>query len=117
LIEALENFRRRFGFYPKELYNDKIYRNRENLQFCKKNGIRFSGPLLGRPPKDEELLREQLRQEREDTGIRNAVQGKFGEEKPFYGLDRIMAHLKETSETIISMQFLVMNLEKRLRLL
>jgi IS5 family transposase len=117
LIEALENYRRRFGFYPKELYADKIYRNRENLRFCKKNGIRFSGPPLGRPPQDEELLKEQLRQEREDTGIRNAVEGKFGEGKRFYGLDRIMAHLLETSETVISMQFLVMNLQKRLRLL
>jgi IS5 family transposase len=117
LIESLEKFRRRFGFYPKEVFADKIYRNRENLQFCKENGIRFSGPPLGRPPKDEELLKEQLRQERKDTGIRNAVEGKFGEGKRFYGLDRIMAHLPETSETVIAMQLLVMNLEKRLRLL
>lgn len=116
-IESLENFRRRFGFYPKEVFADKIYRNRENLQFCKKNGIRFSGPPLGRPPKDEELLKEQLRQERQDIGIRNAVEGKFGEGKRFYSLDRIMAHLPETSETVIAMQLLVMNLEKRLRLL
>lgn len=116
-IEALENFRRRFGFYPKEVFADKIYRNRENLQFCKKNGIRFSGPPLGRPPKDEELLKEKLRQERQDTGIRNAVEGKFGEGKRFYGLDRIMAHLPETSETVIAMQLVVMNLEKRIRLL
>lgn len=58
LIESLEKFRRRFGFYPKEVFADKIYRNRENLQFCKENGIRFSGPPLGRPPKDEELLKE-----------------------------------------------------------
>jgi len=113
LIESLENFRRRFGFYPKEVFADKIYRNRENLQFCKKNGIRFSGPPLGRPPKDEELLKEQLRQERQDVGI----EGKFGEGKRFYSLDRIMAHLPETSETVIAMQLLVMNLEKRLRLL
>lgn len=117
LIESLENFRRRFGFYPKEVFADKIYRNRENLQFCKKNGIRFSGLPLGRPPKDEKLLKEQLRKERQDTGIRNAVEGKFGEGKRFYGLGRIMAHLPETSETVIAMQLLVMNLEKRLRLL
>jgi hypothetical protein len=116
-IESLENFKRRFGFYPKEAFGDRIYRNRENLQFCKKNGIRFSGPPLGRPFKDEKLLKEQLRQERQDTEIRNAVEGKFGEGKRFYSLDRIMAHLQETSETVIAMQLLVMNLEKRLRLL
>jgi IS5 family transposase len=117
LIQSLENFKKRFGFYPKEVYADKIYRNRENLQFCKKNGIRFSGPPLGRPSKDEEVLKEQLRQERKDTGIRNAVEGKFGEGKRFYGMDLIMAHLPETSETVIAMKLLVMNLEKRLRLL
>ena len=42
-IESLENFKQRFGVYPKEVFADKIYRNRENFQFCKKNGIRFSG--------------------------------------------------------------------------
>jgi IS5 family transposase len=62
-------------------------------------------------------LKEQLRQERQDVGIRNAVEGKFGEGKRFYSLDRIMAHLTETSETVIAMQLLVLNLEKRLRLL
>ena len=117
LIESVENFNQRFGFYPKELFADKIYRNRENLQYCKQHGIRFSGPPLGRPTKDAELLKEQHRQERQDTGIRNAVEGKFGEGKRLYGLNRIMTHLQETSETVIAIQLLVINLEKRLRLL
>jgi len=39
-------------------------------------------------------------------GIRNAVEGKFGEGKRFYGMDRVMAHLQETAETVISMQLL-----------
>jgi IS5 family transposase len=117
LIESVENYKRRFGFYPKEIYADKIYRNRDNLRFCNENDIRLSGPPLGRPPKDQEVLKEQLKQERADAGIRNAVEGKFGEGKRFYSLERIMAHLQETSETVISMQLLVMNLEKRLRLL
>ncbi|AFV02701.1 putative transposase [Dehalobacter sp. DCA] len=77
----------------------------------------MSGPPLGRPAKDQELLREQKKQERLDAGIRNAVEGKFGEGKRFYGLGRIMARLKETSETVIAMQLLVMNLERRLRIL
>jgi IS5 family transposase len=117
LIESVENFRKRFGFYPEALFADKIYRNRENIRFCKLHGIRFSGPPLGRPTKDAELLKEQLRQERQDTGIRNTVEGKFGEGKRSYGLDRIMAHLKETIGTVVAFQLLVMNLEKRLRLL
>jgi IS5 family transposase len=117
LIESIENYRNRFGYYPEAVFADKIYRNRENLRYCKENGIRFSGPPLGRPSKDEALVREQQRQERKDIGIRNAVEGKFGEGKRMYGLACITAHLLETSETVIAMQLLVMNLEKRLRLL
>jgi IS5 family transposase len=79
--------------------------------------IRLSGPPLGRPPKDQIVLKSQLKQERADAKIRNAIEGKFGEGKRFYGLERIMAHLQITSETLISMQLLVLNFEKRLRLL
>lgn len=117
LIEAVENYRKRFGTYPEAILADKIYRNRENLQFCKNHHIRLSGPPLGRPPQDEALLKEMERQERRDIGERNAVEGKFGEAKRFYGLSRIMARLRETGETVVAMQLLVMNLEKRLRIL
>lgn len=117
LISSVENYRHRFGCYPSAVIADKIYRNRENLQFCKKNHIRLNGPPLGRPAADLELLKEQKRQERKDTGIRNTVEGKFGEGKRGYGLNRIMARLRETSETVIAMQLLVMNLEHRLRIL
>ncbi len=117
LIEAAENYRKKFGAYPEAILADKIYRNRDNLRFCKKHNIRLSGPPLGRPPKDAELLREMERQERLDIGERNAVEGKFGEGKRFYGLGRIMARLRETGETVVAMQLLVMNLEKRLRIL
>jgi site-specific DNA recombinase len=46
-----------------------------------------------------------------------ADEGKFGEGKTAYGLNRIKAKLKETSETIIDLAFWVMNINKRLRLL
>ena len=115
LIASVENFKQRFGHYPDAVLADKIYRNRDNLAYCKKNHIRLSGPPLGRPTKDRELLRQQYRQERLDSGLRNAVEGKFGEGKRFYGLNRIMARLQSTTGTVIAMQLLVMNLEKRLR--
>jgi hypothetical protein len=47
----------------------------------------------------------------------NAVEGSFGVCKRRFGLARIMARLKETAESVISLQFLVMNLEHRLRVL
>ena len=52
LIGALERYRERIGHYPERTLADKIYRNRDNLAFCKKHGIRLSGPRLGRPKKD-----------------------------------------------------------------
>ncbi|MFD2368518.1 transposase, partial [Brevibacillus sp. GCM10020057] len=50
-------------------------------------------------------------------GERNAIEGKFGEGKRKYGLNRIRARLEQTSGAVIALQFLMMNLERRLRLL
>jgi IS5 family transposase len=85
---------------------DKLYRNQKNITFCNSKGRR--------PKKDDTIDKDQ---EYKDSGIRNAVEGKFGEGKIVYGLNRIKAKLKETSETIINLAFWVMNLNKRLRLL
>jgi len=117
LEEAVENYYRRFGYYPKAVVADQIYRTRQNIKYCKSLGIRLSGPPLGRPAKDPEVLKQQRREEREDAKVRNAVEGVFGEGKRFYGLGRIMARLRGTSETVIAMQILVMNLERKLRIL
>jgi len=93
---------------------DKIYRTRENLRYCQEYGIRLSGPKLGRPFKDNEKNKARIRElrkiEREDESTRIEVEGKFGEAKRRYTLDRIGTKLKETSETSIMMVFLVMNL-------
>ncbi|MGG1596439.1 IS5 family transposase [Paenibacillus naphthalenovorans] len=114
LQAAVERYRARFGTYPKAVLADQIYRTRDNLRFCKEKGIRLSGPQLGRPSADQQ---EQKKIAKADTTARNAVEGKFGEGKRSYGLGRIRAHLQTTSETVIGLQLLVMNLEKRLRVL
>lgn len=75
----------------------------------------MSGPRLGRPNENE--LKAQKKLAQKDNRIRNAVEGKFGEGKRRYGLARIMAKLPETSESVIMLQFLVINLEHRLRVL
>jgi IS5 family transposase len=115
LKDSIENHRRRFGAYPKFVAVDKIFRNHDNIKFCKERGIHLSGPRLGRPSKATDP--KQRRQERMLERTRNAIEGKFGEGKRRYRLGRIMARLKETSESVIMLQFLVMNLEKRLRVL
>ena len=114
-----------YGYYPESVHADKIYRTRENLQYCKDHAIRITGPKLGRPykPTDEnkQLLRELRKQERIDEGIRSSVEGKFGVAKRSHTLGLIRTKLRETSETSIMMVFFMMNLERilkeRLRLL
>lgn len=117
LIESVEHYRQKYGYYPEAVLADKIYRNRENLRYCDRYNIRLSGPRLGRPPVNKVKQNMGKRLERQDASERNIVEGKFGEGKRRYGLARIMARLKETAESVICLQFLVMNLEHKLRVL
>ena len=111
-IQTMENYRRRFGFYPKSVHADKIYRHRKNLDSCKENGIRLSGPMLGRPPKNTIILEEQKQRARQDEMDRIPMEGKFGQGKRRYGLARIMAKLPESSTTVIRLSLFVMNLHR-----
>ena len=117
LVETVERYKERNGYYPEAVLADRIYRNRDNLSYCKKYGIRLSGPKLGRPVTAALIKQAEKKIERQDARARNAVEGKFGEGKRKYGLARIFARLKETAECVITMQFLVMNLERKLRVL
>jgi hypothetical protein len=116
LITRIEAYRDRFGCYPESVHADKIYRNRENRRYCKKHNIRLSGPKLGRPPKATEAnalaLKVARKQARQDEADRNAVEGKFGQGKRRYSLNRIMTKLPHTSETAIMLSFLVVNLKR-----
>ncbi len=115
LTDQVETYQERFGFYPESVHADKIYRNRGNINFCKKHGIRLSGPRLGRPPKDLSRKAEQKKQAWQDEIDRIPIEGKFGQAKRRFGLSRVMCKLARTSETAIAMTFLVMNLEKWLK--
>lgn len=117
LQTSIETYKTRFGYYPEVVLADKIYRNRTNVEYCKSLGIRLSGPRLGRPPANKKLQADDRRQEREDSARRNEIEGKFGEGKRKYGLGLIRARRAVTSMTVIALQFLVMNLERRLRVL
>lgn len=115
LVEQIMAYKNRFGFYPSSVHADKIYRNRKNTKFCKERGIRLSGPSLGRPPKDQIKRRASRKQARQDEIDRIPIEGKFGQGKRRFSLSRIMCKLAKTSETAIAVVFLVMNLEKWLR--
>ncbi len=121
LESQIESYRKRFGFYPKSVHADQIYRTRENRRYCKEKGIRLLGTPLGRPKKITEAnaseLKQQRRIHRQDEIDRIAIEGKFGQGKRRFTLDRIMAKLAKTSEAVITISFIVMNLERILSIL
>ena len=111
----IKSYRKRFGHYPQSVHADKIYRNRDNRKFCKKHGIRLSGPALGRPPAQVEKQREVKKKTRQDERDRIPIEGKFGQGKRRFSLARIMCKLAVTSETAITVAFVAMNLERWLQ--
>jgi hypothetical protein len=115
LIGQAVAYHQRMGCWPASIHADKIYRTRENQAWCKARGIRMSGPMLGRPVADEEVRKRNRKEQRQDEVDRIPVEGRFGVAKRRYSLSRIMRRLKETSESAITMVFLVMNLDKILR--
>ena len=109
LQEMAERFREREGHYPSRILADKIYRNRENLSYCKEHGIRLSGPALGRPKKGE--IRDKA-QDYRDECERVEVERKFSLAKRKCGMGLVTAKLRETAAHVIAMSILVLNLRK-----
>jgi hypothetical protein len=103
LTKYVELYRQRFGCYPRELLVDQIYCTRANRAALKLLNIKLIAKPLGRPSAVKEHIR---------PGERNPVEGKFGQAKTAYGLDRIGARLKNTSESWIASIILVLNLVK-----
>jgi len=103
MMAYVEKYRKRFGCYPKELLADQIYCTRANRAALKEKGIRLMAKPLGRPSAGAIHV---------SPGERNPIEGKFGQAKTGYGLNRIKARLKGTSEAWIACIFLVLNLVK-----
>ena len=105
----VESFREREGHYPSRILADKIYRNRENLRYCKKCGIRLAGPALGRPRKDDHRDKTQ---DRLDECERVEVERRFSLAKRKCGMGMITARLRERAAQVIAMSVLLLNLRK-----
>ena len=104
-----ERFREREGHYPSRILADKIYRNRDNLQYCKECGIRLSGPALGRPKKVTDQDRKQAHI---DECERVEVERRFSLAKRKCGMGCISAKLEETAAHTVAMSVLVLNLRR-----
>lgn len=104
LRSSIEKYKERFGHYPQAILADKIYCNRENRAWLKEIGIQLKAKPLGRP---SSAVQNHVR-----PGERNPIEGKFGQAKSAYGLNRIKARLDITSESWIASIFMVLNLIK-----
>lgn len=109
----VERFRQVYGCYPELLLGDRKYLTRENRQYLKEHNIRIVGKPLGRPP-NQELSGYRKYKTRKEQNMRNHVEGKFGQGKNGYDLNRVRAKRKDTSESWISAILFVMNLTKLL---
>ena len=104
LKESIVMFFKRHGYLPKEVLADELYCNRVNRKLLQEWGIRLLAKPLGRP--------SAVKLEHVSPGERKPIEGKFGQAKTRYGMDRIKARLKGTSESWIASIVLVLNLVK-----
>ena len=105
LKDYVASYRQRFGFYPAKVLADKIYCSRENRNWLKDKGIKLAAKPLGRP--SAKAVEKHV-----SPGERNPIEGKFGQAKNGYGMNRIKARLKDTSQSWIASIILVLNLVK-----
>lgn len=119
LREQVEVYKKRFGFYPEAVQCDKIYRNRENINYCKELNIRLSGPPLGRPkaktPENSLDINRIKDTVKKDAIARIEIERKFGLAKRRYSMGLVMEKLPLTTLAAVSLTILVMNLDKILR--
>lgn len=109
LKEAVERYAEKYGHYPEKVLADKIYRNRDNLKYCKLHGIRLSGPALGRPKREAVIDKKA---EYKDNCDRVEVERAFSLAKRSYGLGLIRTKLEDTTRSAVALSILAMNLNK-----
>jgi hypothetical protein len=88
LMKSVDLYKDRHGYYPAEVLADMIYCNRENRRMLQVLGIKLLAKPLERPSATNRV--------KLNPGDRNPIEGKFGQAKVRYGMDRIRARLKDT---------------------
>jgi len=108
LNESISLHEERFGRKPDVMITDKIYGNRKNRERMVKDGIRASLIPLGRK---SEMSKEHEIWVKKKQRKRNAIEGKIGTCKQFYGLERLRYKNEELN---IRLGLLAMNLSTAL---
>ena len=109
LEKQVEDYQDLNGYYPQVVITDTIYGSRKNREWLKERHIRLSGKSLGRPSKIAQTA-YQKRKFKKEQAERNHIEGKFGQGKNGYNLNKIRARKARTSESWIACILFVMNL-------
>ena len=107
LILQVQRYKKLTGYYPDVVMVDRIYMTRANRKWLKEKRIRHIGKPLG---KSKELTPYQKRKQRIERNMRNHIEGKFGQAKNGYELNKIRARRADTSQSWIACIILVLNL-------
>ncbi len=110
LIQALEAYKYRNGHYPARVLVDQLYRTTDNISFCKKNGIRISGPKLGRPTKDKAKKKSEKKIADQDNVDRIQIERFFSTAKRRNGMGLIDRKREDTSLVTIALSVMVTNI-------
>ena len=105
LLSTIENYKRRFGYYPQKVFADKIYCN-----LRQQGQIKTTQHPSGRKAAGSSFSGSG--QSHKARGKKSDFEGKFGQAKVAYGMNRIKARLADTSESWIASIVLVLNLIK-----
>ncbi|MDP2366120.1 MAG: IS5 family transposase [Ignavibacteria bacterium] len=108
VIHSVDHYKKTFGYYPEVVIGDQIFITRANRKALEELGIRLSGKSLGR--KTEEKQKEEKKKMLQEQKQRVRIEGKFGQGKNAYELNKIRMRKSSTSESMVSMIFFVMNI-------
>lgn len=109
LIPHAESYKKLKGHYPELIQVDKIYGTNKNRKWCNERNIRMTVVSKG---KKQEMTAYQKKKNRDEFNERNHIEGKFGQAKQGYGLNKIKAKLSDTSHSWIAAIFFITNLVK-----
>lgn len=98
LIPHVKAYKAFYGYYPELVQVDKIYGTNENRKWCKKNNIRMTVIPKGKP---KELSKYEQRKRKKELSERNVIEGKIGQAKQGYELNKVKAKLDKTSNSWI----------------
>ena len=111
LMIAVENYKKRTGHYPERVLADQIYRNRDNISYCSKLGIRLSGKRLGRPRRDTDTKADRAVAYKDNTD-RIEVERKFSLAKRKFGRGLLVTKREDTTRSSIILSVIAMNIDR-----